>query len=94
MCAVPYHSIACSKPSPFIADVLNIAHVLFLRADRPKAVDTSDGLIAPSISYVIMKKDLLKTTTVTKMVVTIHKIVHCSAEAGETGNHVCRYIAM
>ena len=45
-----YHSIACSNPSPLTADVLKIAHVLFLSADSPKAVETSEGLIAPSIS--------------------------------------------
>lgn len=48
---VTHHSIACSKPSPFSADVLNIAHVLLLSADRPNAVDTSEGLMAPSMSY-------------------------------------------
>lgn len=47
-----HHSMASSNPSPLRADVLNIAHVLRLRADKPRAVDTSEGVIAPSISYI------------------------------------------
>ena len=46
-----HHSIASSRPSPLTADVLKIAHVLFFSAERPSAVDISDGLMAPCISY-------------------------------------------
>ena len=45
-----YHSIASSRPSPFNADVLNIDHVLFFSADKPKAVETSVADIEPSMS--------------------------------------------
>ena len=44
------HSIASSSPSPFVADVLNIAHVRLFKLDNPRALEISDGLIAPSIS--------------------------------------------
>ena len=46
-----YHSIASSSPSPLIAEVLKIAQVLFLRAESPRAVEISEGVIAPSISF-------------------------------------------
>ena len=49
--SVPHHSIASSSPSPFSADVLNIAHVLFFRAERPRALEISDGDMAPSMSW-------------------------------------------
>ena len=49
----PYHSIASSSPSPFVAEVLKMAHVLLLSAARPRAVDTSEGLIAPSRSCLL-----------------------------------------
>ena len=45
-----HHSIASSNPSPLIADVLKMAHVLFLRAERPRAVEISEGDMAPSMS--------------------------------------------
>ena len=41
------HSIASSRPSPFVADVLKIAHVLLFSAESPKAVEISEGLMAP-----------------------------------------------
>ena len=46
-----YHSIAFSSPSPLNADVLNIAHVLFFRAERPRALEISDGDMAPFMSW-------------------------------------------
>ena len=46
-----YHSIASSSPSPLIAEVLKIAQVLFLRAESPRAVEISEGVIAPSMSF-------------------------------------------
>ena len=46
-----YHSIASSRPSPpLTADVLKIAQVLDLRADKPNSWETSVGVMAPSIS--------------------------------------------
>ena len=45
-----YHSIASSSPSPLMADVLKMAQVLLLRAERLRALDISDGVIAPSMS--------------------------------------------
>lgn len=42
--------MASSSPSPLMADVLKMAHVLFLRAERPRAVDISEGVMAPSMS--------------------------------------------
>ena len=44
-----HHSIASLRPSPLIADVLNIWY-LCLIAVRPRALATSLGVIAPSIS--------------------------------------------
>ena len=52
-----YHSIASSSPSPFIAEVLKMAHVLFLRAERPRALDISDGVMAPSMSFEIQSRE-------------------------------------
>ena len=46
-----HHSIASSSPSPLSADVLNMAHVLFFRAERPRALEISDGDMAPSMSW-------------------------------------------
>ncbi|TNN55155.1 hypothetical protein EYF80_034600 [Liparis tanakae] len=45
-----YHSIASSRPVPFVAEVLKICHFLSLRAGRPKELATSAGVIAWSIS--------------------------------------------
>ena len=36
-----YHSMASSMPSPFNAEVLNIAHARFFSADSPSAFETS-----------------------------------------------------
>ena len=45
-----YQSIASSKPSPLIADVLNIDHDLLFKADNPNAFETSVADIEPSMS--------------------------------------------
>lgn len=45
-----YHSIASSRPVPFVAEVLKICHFLSLRTGRPKELATSAGVIAWSIS--------------------------------------------
>lgn len=46
-------SIAESKPSPFVADVLNIWNVRSFKASRPSAECTSATLIHPSISCLL-----------------------------------------
>lgn len=46
-------SIAESKPSPFVADVLNIWNVRSFKASRPRAECTSATLIHPSISCLL-----------------------------------------
>ena len=33
------------------ADVLNIAHISFFKAERPRALEISDGDMAPSTSW-------------------------------------------
>ena len=48
-----YHSMASSSPSPFKADVLKIDHVRFFSADRPNALDISEGVMAPSKSCLL-----------------------------------------
>ena len=56
-----YQSIASSKPSPFVTDVLNIDQVLVLRDDSSNVSDTSVAVIAPSISSnLAMLEDMLK----------------------------------
>ena len=45
--------MASSSPSPLMADVLKMDHVLFLSAESPRAVDISDGVMAPSISCLL-----------------------------------------
>lgn len=45
-----YHSIASSRPMPFVAEVLKICHFLSLSAGRPRALATSVGVIACSMS--------------------------------------------
>lgn len=42
--------MASSRPSPLVAEVLNIDQVRLLSAERPKALETSEADIAPSIS--------------------------------------------
>lgn len=51
-----HHSIASSRPSPLVAEVLNMDHARLFRAERPSALDTSEADMAPSISLVIKKK--------------------------------------
>lgn len=46
-------SMAESKPSPFVADVLNIWNVRSFKASRPRAECTSATLIHPSISCLL-----------------------------------------
>ena len=51
-----YQSIASSRPSPFVADVLNIDQVRVFNTESPKAFETSAAVIAPSISLWEKKK--------------------------------------
>ena len=44
-----YHSMASSMPSPFNAEVLNIAHARFFSADSPSAFETSAADLGPKI---------------------------------------------
>ena len=53
-----HHSIASSRPSPLVAEVLNMDHVRLFSAERPSAIDTSEADMAPSISLVIRKRNL------------------------------------
>lgn len=53
-----HHSIASSRPSPLVAEVLNMDHVRLFSAERPSALDTSEADMAPSISFVIRKRNL------------------------------------
>lgn len=48
--SLTHHSIASSRPSPLVAEVLNMDHVRLFNAERPRALDTSDADMAPSIS--------------------------------------------
>lgn len=48
--ALASQSIAWSRPSPFVADVLNIWKVLFFSASKPSAWWTSATVIQPAIS--------------------------------------------
>ena len=45
--------MASSSPSPLMAEVLKMAHVLLLRAERPRAVEISEGVMAPSMSCLL-----------------------------------------
>ena len=45
-----HHSMASSRPVPFVAEVLKICHFLSLRAGRPRELATSAGVIACSMS--------------------------------------------
>jgi hypothetical protein len=42
--------MASSNPVPCLAEVLKIAHVLFLRLESPRASDTSAAVIEPGMS--------------------------------------------
>lgn len=50
-----HHSIASSRPVPLVADVLKICHFLSLRAGRPRALATSVGVMAWSMSCLLAK---------------------------------------
>ena len=53
--SLTHHSIASSNPSPLVAEVLKMAQVLLLSAARPRALETSEGLMAPSRSCLLAK---------------------------------------
>lgn len=60
-----YHSIASSRPSPLVAEVLNMDHVRLFSAERPRALETSEADMAPSISWWQNHKNSANQLTVT-----------------------------